>query len=221
MTKRLEPIGFDPVKCKTELASFKKLLDSKTRLEEREDIQSFFRSRKQLSAFIGTYAPDIGPANVIAFEFPFGGDFTADLVVGNKETNTFCVVEFEDARPSSIFRTTRRRSTTEWSPRFEHGFSQLVDWCCTLDDFKKTDRFARDFGHGHVRFIALLILGRNAGVSAEDRNRLRWRTEKVRIDSHTVECLTFDDLYEHLNRRIGFYPEAFRLEDQGRRQRGR
>src|ERR1700676_5160272 len=92
-------------------------------------------------------------------------------------------------------------------------FSQLVDWCYTLDDFKKTDRFARDFGHGHITFIALLILGRNAGVSDADRNRLRWRTEKVRVDSHTIECLTFDDLYEYLERRMSFYPQASKLGD--------
>jgi hypothetical protein len=215
VTKKLESITFNPAKCRTELAAFKRLLESKEQLEEQKDIQKFFRRRKQLSAFIGTYAPDIGPAKLIAFEFPFGGDFLADIVVGNKDTSTFCIVEFEDAKLNSIFRKVGNRSTTEWSPRFEHGFSQLVDWCCTLDDFKKTDRFARDFGYGHVRFVALLIVGRNAGVSAEDRKRLRWRTEKVRVDSHTFECLTFDDLYEHLSMRISFYPEASQLENTG------
>jgi Domain of unknown function (DUF4263) len=71
-------------------------------------------------------------------------------VLGNKNKSTFCVVEFEDGKLNSIFRKFANKSMTEWSPRFEHGFSQLVDWFCTLDDFKKTERFARDFGHGHV-----------------------------------------------------------------------
>jgi len=141
------------------------------------------------------------------------GDFSADILLGNKAKGVFCVVEFEDRKRDSIFKKRSARSTTEWSPRFEHGFSQLVDWFYTLDDFKKTERFARDFGHGHITFLALLILGRNAGVSESDRNRLRWRTEKVRVDSHSIECLTFDDLYAYLEMRMSFYPEIPRLEE--------
>lgn len=214
MTKTLEVVVFDPVQCRTELAELKELLDAKESLKERSDIQPFFKKRRQLSAFIGTYAPEIGPDPLIAFEFPFLGDFSADLVLGNRDTNAFCIVEFEDGTPDSIFKKAGKKATTEWSPRFEHGFSQLVDWCYTLDDFKKTDRFAKDFGHGYVRFFALLILGRNAGVSEDDRKRLRWRTEKVRVDSRTVECLTFDDLYESLKSRLDFYPEASKLENR-------
>jgi hypothetical protein len=173
VTKNLEAIVFDPDKCRSELAAFKKLLDSKKDLGERKHIQRFFKRRRQLSAFIGTFDVNLGPARLLAFEFPFVGDFSADIVLGNRETSTFCVVEFEDGKSNSIFKKVRNKSMTEWSPRFEHGFSQLVDWCCTLDDFKHTDRFARDFGHGHVRFTALLVLGRNAGVSEHDRKRLR------------------------------------------------
>jgi hypothetical protein len=210
--KNLEEIVFDPSRCRTELAALKRLLDSKKELGERKDIQQFFKRRKQLAAFIGTYAGDIGPANQIAFEFPFAGDFSADIVLGNKNKSTFCVIEFEDGRLNSILRKVPNKSMTEWSPRFEHGFSQLVDWFCMLDDFKKTDRFAKDFGHGHVRFVALLVLGRSAGLSEHDRKRLRWRAEKIRVDSHAVECLTFDDLYDDLNMRIGFYPDISKLE---------
>jgi hypothetical protein len=211
VAKNLEEVVFNPTRCRSELRAFKKLLDSRRELGERKDLQPFFRRRKQLSAFVGTFAPDIGPARQIAFEYPFLGDFSADIVLGNAKTNTFCIVEFEDGNTNSIFRRVRNKSMTEWSPRFEHGFSQLVDWCQTLDDFKKTDRFAKDFGHGHIRFIALLILGRNAGVSEHDRKRLRWRTEKVRVDSHAIECLTFDDLYTYLSMRLSFYPEASKL----------
>ena len=33
-----------------------------------------------------------------------------------------------------------------------------------------------------------------------------------KFDSHAVECLTFDDLYNHLNMCLGFYPEGSKLE---------
>ena len=85
---------------------------------------------------------------------------------------------------------------------FEHGFSQIVDWFTILDDLKSTHRFRRDFGDGHIRFSAMLVIGRDAGVTGYDRTRLEWRTEKVRVDSHPVECLTFDWLYEHIDRHL-------------------
>jgi len=211
VTKILNSIVFDPTQCRRELAAFEVLLRSK-KLSERSDIQRFFKKHKQLTAFIGTFVPNIGPATLLAYEFPFMGDFTADIVLGNREKGVFCVIEFEDGKPESIFTKFRRKSTTEWSRRFEHGFSQLVDWFYSLDDFKKTERFARNFGHGHITFFGLLILGRSAGLSESDRIRLKWRTEKVRVDSHTIECLTLDDLHQSLELRLSFYPQASRLE---------
>ena len=105
-------------------------------------------------------------------------------------------------RRDSIFKTPRGKSTPEWSARFEHGFSQVVDWFTHLDDLKKTARFQRDFGTGHVRFSALLVIGRDAGLTDHDRFRLEWRAEKVRVDSHAVECVTFDGLHAHLDRHL-------------------
>lgn len=206
--KEFEEIIFDPAQCRVEVAALRKLLQSKRNLEERKDILNFFKKRKQLSAFIGAFAPSIGLADRLAYEFPFMGDFAADVMLGNKEKGIFCAIEFENARPDSIFIKVPKKATKEWSRRFEHGFSQLVDWFYSLDDFKKTDKFAKDFGHGHITFLGLLILGRNASLSEFDRNRLKWRTEKVRVDSHTVECLTFDDLCQHLEWRLSFYPEV-------------
>jgi hypothetical protein len=211
--KKLEEIAFNPTQCRVEIAAFKKLLQSKAKLAEREEIQQFFKKRKQLSAFIGTFAPNIGLVNRLAHEFPLIGDFAADIMLGNIDKGIFCAIEFEDGKPDSIFTKVPQKSTTEWSRRFEHGFSQLVDWFYALDDFKQTERFATDFGHGHITFLGLLILGRNAGISDADRNRLKWRTEKVRVYSHTIECLTFDELCQHLEWRISFYPQAPKLEE--------
>lgn len=171
--KTFEHIVFDPDQCRREIAAFKKLLQSRAGLKERAEIQVFFKKRKQLSAFLGTYAPGMVLADRLAYEFPLVGDFAVDIMLGNKDGGVFCAVEFEDGRPDSLFTTNPRRSTTEWSRRFEHGFSQLVDWFHALDDFKKTERFARDFGHGHIRFLGLLVMGRSAGLSDSERNRQR------------------------------------------------
>jgi hypothetical protein len=105
-----------------------------------------------------------------------------------------------------------RKATKEWSRRFEHGFSQIVDWFCHLDDFKKTDRFHRNFGYGHIDFVGLLLIGRNEGLDADDVRRLRWRTHNVIVNSHAVVCMTYDDLFRELNEGFERYSAAFQAE---------
>lgn len=202
MAKHFQSVAFDPRRCRIQIEEFGRLLRSRAALSERDHVLPFFRKRSHLSAFIGSYMRDTGPATEYAFEYPFYGDFTAHLVVGDRAGRRLCVVEFEDGRRDSIFRVPRGRSTAAWSLRFEHGFSQIVDWFALVDDLKKTTRFQRDFGPDHVRFSALLVIGRDAGVTGYERTRLDWRTEKVRVDSHPVECVTFDGLHEHMNRHL-------------------
>ena len=210
--KEFKEIVFDPAKCRKEIEQFSLLLRSKQKLVERKELQPFFRRREHLTAFLGLYVPDIGPANRLAYEFPLFGNFTADMIVGNAGAGEYCLIELEDAGETSIFRKAGKKATKEWSPRFDHGCSQLIDWFYALDDMKKTSAFASHFGHGHVKFVGLLLIGRNAFLTADDLTRLRWRTEKVIVDSHRLLCLTYDVLCEQLARRIRQYPEAAKLE---------
>src|SRR5262249_36112010 len=90
----------------------------------------------------------------------------------------------EDAGASSILKKVRGKATKEWAPRFDHGCSQLIDWFYALDDMRKTSAFTKHFGHGHIKFFGLLLIGRSDGLSEDDRIRLKWRTEKVVVDSH-------------------------------------
>ena len=163
MAKNLETIVFDPSKFQKELKAFAQLLKSKSNLSEQEDIQPFFKQSKHLSAFMGTFSPNIGAATELAFNFPFFSDFSADVLLGKKNEREFCVVEFENGHGDSIFKKQPKRGNPEWSSRFDHGFSQMVDWFYNLDDVKKTEGFAKTFGHGHITFTGLLIIGRSAG----------------------------------------------------------
>ena len=212
--KEFHAVSFDPDKCRAEIDAFGELLQSKDKLEERKDIQHFFKQRRQISAFLGTFTSDIGPANLVAYEFPFIGDYAADLVVGNREIGEYCLVELEDAKPDGVFKSAGKKATREWSSRFEHGFGQLVDWFFALDDMKKTERFAKDFGHGHVRFYGILVIGRSGGMSEYERTRLKWRAEKVRVDSHSVAFLTYDDLHAVLKHRISYFPRGSTFEKE-------
>lgn len=204
-------ISFDPAACHKQVQELGELLGSAEELPERAVIQPFFRARPQLTAFIGSYAPGVGPADRLAYEFPFRGDFAADVVVGSKERRTYCLIELEDAGRDSVFATIKGKATKEWSRRFEHGFSQLVDWFYAIDDLKNTQGFAKDFGHGLVSFIGILIIGRSATLTEEERDRLRWRSGRVLVNSHYIHCLTFDELYRDLSWRISHYPEASRF----------
>jgi hypothetical protein len=200
VAQQFTPVQPDPKQCRIEIDAFGTLLGSTAELSEKHEIQPFFRTREQVSAFIGSLVRNMGPATQICFEYNFFGDYAADLVLGDKASRRFCIVEFEDGRLQSIFKPSPSGTTRVWSPRFEHGFSQIIDWYTMLDGMKQTPRFKRDFGDGHVRFSALLIIGRDAGLmDPYDRFRLDWRSDKVTVDSNTVSCVTFDELHRHMD----------------------
>lgn len=197
--KDFRPINFDLPQCRQQLDQLHAMLASKAELSKRDDLQPLFKASSQLSAFIGTGFPNIGPANRLAYEFDVFGDFTADIVIGNAERNVFCAVELEDARESSIFHKVDGRATKEWGRRFEHGFGQLVDWFFSFDDHKNSAGFTKHFGYGHVEFFGLLVVGRSGGLTEHDRARLRWRSDRVSVNTHKIYGRTYDDLYNDLN----------------------
>src|SRR5262249_3402250 len=143
-------------------AQFKQLLDahSHSALREREHILPFFRSHRHLAALIGTRNPDIVNPDRIAFEFDIFGDYKADLVIGDSQSHQYCLVEFEDATAASIFKKTAR-AAPDWSHRFEHGFSQIIDWILWLDNQRGTAAYTSRFGASAIQFIALLVIGRD------------------------------------------------------------
>ena len=94
--KDFKTIVYDATKVRKELAEFDSLLKSRLSLSERKDLIPFFRKREQLSAFMGTYALNIGPGTHLAYEFPFLGDFAADIIVGNRDQGEYLVIELED-----------------------------------------------------------------------------------------------------------------------------
>lgn len=209
MSSVLEPIDFDPGKFQRELDEFDALLRQHAELSEQSKIQPFFKARKHLTAYVGTFAPNVAVATEICFEYDFWGHRKADIVLGNKARREFCVVEFENGSDDCLFKKDGKKHS-EWSPRFEHGFSQLVDWFCHIEDFKNTDDFKTTFGSGHVAFTGLLIMGRSAGLDDARRSRLRWRTDTVSIGRHKLNCLTFDDLHDLLRERFSRYSMASR-----------
>jgi hypothetical protein len=212
--KDFKTIVYDPKQVWKELGQFDKLLKSKATLSERNHLQPFFKKHDQLSAFLGSCAFNLGPGTHLAYEFPFLGDFAADIIVGNRDQREYLVVELEDGAANSVFTKVRGKQTKEWSRRFDHGYSQLIDWFSCLDDYRHTSKFIDEFGHGYVKFYGLLIVGRNVGLTEGNRRRLRWREANVVVNSQSISCITFDDLHDTLQHRLTLYSQSAKLEQR-------
>jgi hypothetical protein len=104
-------------------------------------------------------------------------------VVGDSQNHQYCFVEFEDAAATSIFKKSAR-ATLDWSQRFEHGFSQIIDWILWLDNQRGTAAYTSRFGVSPIQFVALLVIGRDRFLEeAPLRERLTWRSEQVVVAS--------------------------------------
>jgi Domain of unknown function (DUF4263) len=200
----LDTLQFDSRACVAELEEFATLLAAKAEVSEREDILPFFRTHRQLAAFTGSFHPNIVSYDRLGSEVPLFGAFVPDLIVGDWERRAYWLVEFEDGRHNSIF-SRRARQTTGWSPRFEQGFSQIIDWLWLLDDQRHTDLFERLFNTRAPDILTLLVLGRDSSVTASDWSRLVWRRNHVVANSRHIYCCTFDELVRSLRSRLRAY----------------
>jgi hypothetical protein len=203
--KTFSPIKFDPEAARIEVAEFRDLLDSKASLKEREEILPFFRGRPQLSALIGGIGPDVFLPDRLAWELQLFGEYACDLAVGDSASGEFCLVEFEDAAPGSIFTAVKGKSTPEWSRRFERGFGQIIDWFRIIDDLDRTDLLRSKFGVASPYCAGLLVIGRSHDLYPTLRERLAWRSRHVVVRSKRVVCMTFDELYQNLAIKLNLF----------------
>lgn len=199
--KSFKNIKFDAAVCKRELAEFRDLLEDNEWLSERKQILPFFKDHEHLSSLIGTYNPSLVTHNLVAFEYPVSGDFTCDLAVGDSKRQAYCFVEFENAERDSVFREVGRH-TPEWSSRFEHGYSQIIDWFYALQDMAQTGSFRHKFGSNAVDYTGVLVVGRSERLAQRETERLRWRLNMVVVNSKRVHCITFDELYSDMYFRL-------------------
>lgn len=200
--KRLNHFNIDWHACAKELEEFREFLYRYNELDERKQILPFFNQRPNLSAAIGLLFPETFRVDRMAFEFDIFGDFKADLVIGDSATSHYCFIEFEDAKRNSIFQAGRTRYLPDWSPRFEHGFSQISDWFWKLSDVQKTEGFEDRFGTRHINYYGILIIGRSQYLDLVAQKRLKWRQENILINSKHIYYYTFDKLYDSLANKL-------------------
>jgi hypothetical protein len=196
--KTFTPLAFDPIQAHKEVLELRDLLAGNPVLEEHKDLVPFFRNRPHLSALCGLYDLQIHRFDRIAWEYELFGDFTCDLVVGDSETKGYCFIEFEDAGPRSLFVQQAQRAMRDWSPRFEHGYSQIIDWFYKLDDCKNSDDCEARFGKRTIDFTGVLVIGRQQYLQPGEALRLNWRRQHVIVHSKRIICVTYDELVSTL-----------------------
>lgn len=199
----LDKIDFDAKACEKELADFEKWLSAKKEYSESKEIQPFFKERRHLSAFIGSYNSRVARIDRIKSEFELENKYRPDLTVGDSRNRAYVFVEFEDARENSIFQGGNELNR-RWASRFEKGFSQLVDWFWCVN--RKMDQFELEglFGGKIYSSLGLLIIGRDEFFSESvfEKDRFNWRREAVLVSGRPIICVTFDELYRDLDARF-------------------
>ncbi len=200
--KKLDPIAFDYPLCRTQFEDLRDWLAAKGDLSERDDVLPFFRARPHLAVLFGMFNPRIGWVDRIAWEFDLFGDFACDLVVGEWATGEYCFVEFEDAQTDSIFQKQGKKATREWGRRFDHGYSQIIDWAHKLDGRSPSPDLLARFGRYEINYEAAFVIGRDQYLDEGERQRLSWRSDKVAVNNKKVTCLTFDGLLRQLSVRL-------------------
>src|SRR5262249_7926987 len=145
---------------------------SKTDLSERDDILPLFQGRRQLCAMLGIFNNRIGLVDRWAKEYDMFGDFACDIAVGDSSQGAYCFVEFEDARVGSVFEKKGAKAVREWGKRFDHGYSQIVDWIHKLSGRNMSaDNLAR-FGVPEISYETVLVIGRDAHQDPGEMQRL-------------------------------------------------
>jgi hypothetical protein len=217
--KRFESFTLDRVAVWDELAAFETLLGPDTSaLSERADILPFFRQNLNLASLLGFGKSHLITPDVLKPEFSLVGDHACDMAVGEKRDGKglFCFVEFEDAEPGSVFRQ-GTKGTPDWSPRLEHGFSQIVDWFYALADQSQTRLFRDFFDTDLADYCGVLVIGRDGFLTDSMRTRLRWRSQNTLIGGKPISILTFDQLLRDLRAGVGYCSGPAHLWEQFQR----
>jgi hypothetical protein len=213
--KEFIDFNFSAHHFKQELQDFHTFINSSQDLREKKDILPFFRKHQNLAAYLGSYFPDIIIFDKLAYEYRLFGDFVADIIVGDSIRKRYLLIELEDASKNSVFIQKGKKVTREWSPRFLHGFAQLIDWFVKLDSLRRTPDFESIFGYGLVKFEGILVAGKNSYFkNTAEFYRFDWFSDKTRVDSHAITCLTYDDIYEDLADRAKNDYRVYQIENQ-------
>jgi Domain of unknown function (DUF4263) len=157
----LLPYRFDINECDKQLRELQDFLTTNQEIKEggENGLQKFFSDRPNLILLLGYWHFGLEPAFYKPEVNLFSNEFRADFIVADRQKRKFVFVEFEDATEDSIFKLKSKNSDSantsyEWSSRYEHGLSQVIDWYYRMDDYERTNKFEEYFGHRQINSYA-------------------------------------------------------------------
>src|SRR5690348_13613190 len=109
--------ALDLAACRNEVGALREMLAKSADLRE-STFRRLFRENRNLAALSGLYNPSVVRFDRIAWEYVLFGDFRCDLVVGDSVTKAYTFIEYEEARPNSLFVKHGDKATREWGSRF-------------------------------------------------------------------------------------------------------
>lgn len=189
---QFRPITYSLAKAEAELVSFRAWLDSRDFFGE-TDVVAEIRTREQMCCLLASNAGFSAP-DLIGFELGLKGMFRTDLVFGNDHFRQFTLIEFEDAKRTSIF-SGGSKQYRHWSRRLEHGFGQVLDWAWIRTDHPDDTVLTAAFGGRIVESAYIVVCGRDTSLLDDiERKRFEHRRSEVRIEGKPVRLLTYDGM---------------------------
>jgi hypothetical protein len=192
-------VSCDSQGFKQAVKEYEDLLNSKQELEEKKDIQPFFKSHSVLiTAMAGLADITIMDIDELEFEFDLWQALICDIGFGDSKTNSYCLIELEDATKDSIFKSAPK-NYPKYSSRLECGLSQISDWLYQIDMMKNTaSHIKQRFADDNPKISTILIIGRSEFLNDDSkRKRFEWRFKKTVIDSKKIICCTYDELLDY------------------------
>lgn len=179
-----------------EVDGFEAILKAKNAHSEKELVK-YLSKCPNIICSIHNLCTSVHENNKYAFEFPIYGDYSCDCLITDSNSKQYCFIEFEDAKEKSIFERNGKKATLDWAKRFEHGFSQLVDWFWKMDCCKSDPSFILQYGI-NPEFIGLLIIGRTSYLSSIEEHRVKWRQHNISIGGKLIHIFTYDMILDLL-----------------------
>jgi hypothetical protein len=202
-----QPHSLNLAACRQQVQELRALLDSSADLAE-SVFHDFFEPRAHLRALVGLYNTSLASPDRLAWQYPIFGDFRCDFAIGDGVRKAYTFVEYEDARPNSLFVKQGEKAMRAWSSRFDGGYSQIIDWFYKLHVMTDTPDMEARFGKRSIRYTGVLIIGRDQHLQADEQLRLEWRQEHVVVNSKHIVGVTYDQLVEDLLFRLDQYTAA-------------
>lgn len=192
----LHAISVDLKTATSELTSFKTWLATAGFVGE-TSIVAEIRSRPHMACLLAVTLGLSAP-NLIRFELQMKGIFRTDLVLGNDGLRQFCLIEFEDAKSDSIFKKGTKQYRY-WSPRIEHGFSQIVDWAWVRSDHPNDSVLVAGFGGRIATSAYAVVCGRTNSLRDDtEEKRFAHRRASLKVEGQPALVLTYDEMVRHM-----------------------